>query len=308
MQIEKEIQPRKRVHIKSSIGSMVFDLANGLFMILFCFTILLPIWDLIVISFSPASEISYLRTNLWPVQWITDAYQYCLQNSKIYTAFFISVSRTVIGTVYHLIVCCLAAYSLTKTEMPLRKTFTVILLVPMFFSGGLIPTYLNIKNLGLLDNFLVYVLPAGFSMYNTIIIRNYFFSIDSAMEEAATIDGASSLQVLYKIILPLSKPVLATVALWQMVAHWNSWFDNMIYVHSESLLTMQYLLRRLIVEVTMFNDDANAFAMSQQFAMQFNPDTIKAATTVLVILPIMCVYPFLQKYFVKGIMLGAVKG
>ncbi|MEG0692735.1 MAG: carbohydrate ABC transporter permease [Oscillospiraceae bacterium] len=295
--------------MKTSLGSKLFDIVNYSFMILFCFTVLLPIWDMIVVSFSPASEVSYLRTNLWPKEWTLDAYEYCLNSSKIYNAFFVSVCRTILGMAYHLLLCSMAAYALTRSQMPLRKTITFLFLVPMFFTGGLIPVYMNIKMLGLLDNFWVYVLPCGFSIYNTIIIRNYFYSIDSAMEEAASIDGASRFRIFFSIILPLSKPVLATVALWQMVAHWNTWFDNLIYVRKDSLLTLQMLLRKMTVETELLASDARSYAMmNKQVAMDFNSDTIKAATTILVILPIVMVYPFLQKYFVKGIMVGAVKG
>ena len=147
-------------------------------------------------------------------------------------------------------------------------------------------------------------------MYNTIIIRNYILSIDLSFEESATIDGASMLQVMYKIILPLSTPVLATVGLWQMVGHWNAWFDNMIYNRSESLITMQYFLRRMASNVASLQDEVQMAmrGVFDQSAAAYTPDTIIAATTVLVLVPIICVYPFLQRFFVKGIMLGAVKG
>lgn len=299
---------KKSSHIKVSFGSRLFDVCNYTVIVLFCISIIFPIWDLLVISLSKAEDISYLNINLFPKTLNFDAYRYCLQDDLLWVAFKNSVLRTILGSVYHLAICCFAAYALTRTEMPLRGPVTVIFLITMFFSGGLIPTYLNIKNLGLLDNFWVYVLPAGFSMYNTIIIRNYFFSIDKAMEESATIDGASMLQVMFLIILPLSKPVLATVGLWQMVGQWNSWFDNMIYARAERLMTLQYMLRRLSNDVTALQNEANQFAVTTEQSMNFTSDTIIAATTVITITPIICVYPFLQKYFVKGIMLGAVKG
>ena len=301
---------KKRTRIRASFGSRLFDVVNYSLIVVFCITILFPLWDLIVISFSWAEDVSIIRTNLWPKVWCLDAYAYCFNNPLLGVAFCNSILRTVLGSVYHLIVCCLAAYALTRTQMPFRKTITMIFLFTMFFSGGLIPTYLNIKQLGLLDNFWVYVLPTGFSMYNTIIIRNYFFSIDRAMEESATIDGASMLQVMYKIIIPLSTPVLATVGLWQMVGQWNAWFDNMIYARPEKLITLQYLLRRMSVNAAQLQDEAamTMQAVFDQTAAAYTPDTIIAATTVIVLLPIVCVYPFLQRYFVKGIMLGAIKG
>lgn len=300
----------RRHRIKTSFGGKLFDVCNTAFIVLFCITILFPIWDLLVISFSKSEHITYMRTNMWPVEWSFESYRYCFQNATLGVAFRNSIARTIIGSVYHLFVCCLAAFALTRTDMPLRRPITVLFLVTMFFSGGLIPTYLNIKNLGLTESFWVYVLPGGFSMYNTIILRNFFFSIDKSMEESATIDGASTLKVMLFIILPLSTPVLATVGLWQMVGQWNAWFDNMIYARSESLITLQYLLRRMSSDITTLISESNQFSIitEQTTATAVTPETIIAATTVIILTPILCVYPFLQKYFVKGIMVGAVKG
>lgn len=278
-------------------------------MILFCITVFIPFWDVVVRSFSRAQDISYMHINLLPKVWTLDAYKYCFQDNEIIMAFVVSVLRTAVGTGIHILVCCMAAYSLTRTDMPLRKTITAILLIPMFFSAGMIPAYLNMKRLGLLNNFLVYVLPSGFSIYNTIIIRNYFFSIDKGMEEAASIDGASQTKIFTSIIMPLSKPVIATVALWQMVGQWNAWFDNMMYCRrTASLTTLQYLLRRMLDSLTASTTTATSGVEAIGALVDTNPDTIKAATTILVVLPIVLIYPFLQKYFVKGIMVGAVKG
>ncbi|MEH2930231.1 carbohydrate ABC transporter permease [Candidatus Ventrimonas sp. KK005] len=295
--------------MKKSTGSHIFDICNVLFMILFCITVFIPFWDVVVRSFSRAQDISYMHINLLPKVWTLDAYKYCFQDNEIIMAFVVSVLRTAVGTGIHILVCCMAAYSLTRTDMPFRKTITAILLIPMFFSAGMIPAYLNMKRLGLLNNFLVYVLPSGFSIYNTIIIRNYFFSIDKGMEEAASIDGASQTKIFTSIIMPLSKPVIATVALWQMVGQWNAWFDNMMYCRrTANLTTLQYLLRRMLDSLTASTTTATSGVEAIGALVDTNPDTIKAATTILVVLPIVLIYPFLQKYFVKGIMVGAVKG
>ena len=297
--------PRRKM--KQSAGSRIFDICNIVFMVLFCITVLIPFWDVLVRSFSRAQDISYMHINLVPKVWTLDAYKQCFQDSEIVMAFVISVLRTVSGTAVHALVCCMAAYALTRTEMPFRRFITAVLLIPMFFSAGMIPAYLNMKRLGLLNNFLVYILPSGFSIYNTIIIRNYFFSIDKGMEEAASIDGASQVRIFTSIIMPLSKPVIATVALWQMVGQWNAWFDNMVYCRrTASLTTLQYLLSRLVD--TMANSAASGGVEAIGALVDANPDTIKAATTIIVVLPIVAVYPFLQKYFVEGIMVGAVKG
>ncbi len=298
-------------HIRHFIGSRIFDFVNYAFFTLFCLFILFPFWDLIVKSFSRAQDVSIASLNLWPKNLCFDSYKYCFGNRLIGIGFRNTILRTILASTYHLLVCSLAAFALTRTEMPLRKPVTLIFLITMFFSGGLIPTYLNMKNLGLTNKFWVYVIPGGFSMYDTIIIRNYFFSIDRSMEESASIDGASMLQVLFKIILPLSTPVLATVGLWQLVGNWNAWFDNLIYVKSDNLITLQYLLRRMTVNISDLTQNLNsslANTLDQVNAGSYTSETIIAATTVIILFPIMCTYPFLQKFFVKGIMLGAVKG
>lgn len=304
------IRRESSTRIKASPSSIIFDIFNYGIIVLFCISIIFPVWDMIVVSFSRAEDISVIRSNLWPKVWDSGAYEYVFTDSLVWTALRNSFLRTILGTIYHLVVCSLAAYALTRRNMPFLKPITIIFLITMFFSGGMIPTYLNMKNLGLLDNFLVYILPSGFSMYNTLIIRNYFLSIDRSLEEAATIDGSSMLQTMVLIILPLSKPVLATVTLWQMVGQWNAWFDNMIYVRPENLITIQYFLRRLSTNVAQMQDQMTMTGTfgADQTAFSYTPDTIVAATTVITIIPIIITYPFLQKHFVAGIMAGAVKG
>ncbi|MFI3200344.1 MAG: carbohydrate ABC transporter permease [Eubacteriales bacterium] len=294
--------------IKRSTASNCFDVINYTFMIIFAITILFPIWNLIVVSLSDAKDVSFMSINLYPKNLTWDAYQYVMHDKQFYTSLSVSVSRAVVGTIVHLVICSLGAYSLSKSDLPFRKSITVILLIPMFFSGGLIPTYMNIKNLNLLDSFWVYIFPPAFSIFNTIILRNYMMGIDKSLEESAELDGANYLDIFVKITLPLSKPVLATVTLWTMVGQWNSWFDNLIYVRSESLLTLQYLLRRMMMETEALSNTATGVAVEMGLGNNFNTETIRSATTVLVILPIICVYPFLQKYFVTGLMTGAVKG
>lgn len=304
---EKESIPMS--HIKKSTASKIFDTCNAIFMIVFCITILFPLWDVIVRSVSRPQDISYINLNLFPKQITFDAYKYCMEKEGLFHAIFVSVARTAIGTVVHLCVVSLAAYALTKSQMPFRKIIQTYFLIPMFVGAGTIPAYINIKNLGLTNNFWVYILPASFSIFNCIIVRNYFYSIDKGMEESASIDGASQFKIFRSIIIPLSKPVLATVALWQMVGQWNSWFDNMMYNSgNKKLLTLQYMLRRMLDRLNTSGSSGVSGVDAMGVTVEANEDTVKAAITVIVVLPIVCVYPFVQKYFVKGIMVGAVKG
>lgn len=294
---------------KKSTSSKIFDVCNAVFMIVFCITILLPLWDVIVRSLSRPQDISYMSFNLIPKQITLDAYKYCLENEGLLEAIFMSVSRTVIGTIIHLCVVAPAAYALTRPKMPFRNLIQMYLLIPMFVSAGTIPTYMNIRSLGLTNSFWVYVLPTSFSIFNCIIVRNYFYSIDKSMEEAASIDGASQFKIFTGIILPLSKPVLATVALWQIVGQWNAWFDNMMYnAQNSRLLTLQYMLRRMMDRLNTSGTSGVSGVDAMGVTVAASEDTVKAAITVIVVLPIVCIYPFIQKYFVKGIMVGAVKG
>ncbi|NSW90849.1 MAG: carbohydrate ABC transporter permease [Firmicutes bacterium] len=294
--------------IKKSAGSIIFDSLNSLLMILFCISILFPLWDMIVVSFSPPELASSLTFNLWPKQWNLDSYRYCFSENRIYSAFLVTLYRTIVGTAIHVVVVSFAAYPLSKLDLPYRKGIITFFLIPMFFSGGLIPTFIMIKKLGLIDNLLVYVLPAAFSPFVMLVLRNFFMSLDKAVEESAIIDGASIFTILFRIIFPLSKPVLATIILWHMVYHWNAWFDSMIYIRNERKIVLQLLLRRLMDETDLLESNMQLFVLTQPEGIQFSSKTVRAAVTIVVITPIVCVYPFLQKYFVKGIMLGAVKG
>ena len=299
---------RRKSFFKKSRGSKLFDFTNVVFMLFFCITVIFPVWDMLVLSVSSSENINYLSLNLWPKKFDFQAYKFCFDNPDFYNAYVVSISRTLLGTFYHLIITCVAAFILTRTRMPYRRLITMIFLIPMFFSGGLIPQYILYRQIGFINNFLVYILPDALSFFTVIIVRNFFMSIDSALEEAAIIDGANVLQVLFKVILPLSKPVIATIALWHMVRQWNSWFDNMVFAPDEKLMTAQFLLRKMMILAEEFQRRASAYAQANLMDMHLNSDTIKAATTILVIAPIIATYPFLQKYFVKGIMIGSVKG
>lgn len=296
------------IKIKKSVSGTIFDILNILFFAFFCLTVIFPVWDMVVRSFSSPSDISYTSINLWPKEFVTQAYEYCFNKPLFLTAYVNTILRAILGTLYHLFIVIIAAFVLTRTDMPGRKAITFVWLIPMFFSAGLIPTFVFYKEIGIYNNFLVYILPAAFSMYTIIIVRNFFMSIDRGLEEAAVVDGANPVKILLNVYLPLSKPALATVTLWHVVHQWNAWFDNMAYVSDERLTTLQFLLRRIRIEAELFSSDAALIGNEHSMASIINSDNILAATTVLIVIPIIMVYPFLQKYFVKGTMLGAVKG
>lgn len=291
-----------------SIGSKIFDFLLAFFMILFCISILFPLWDMLVVSLSPSNDSSTLQLNLWPKNITLDSYVFVLSDSSTLKALGVSIYRTVTGTILHIIVLTLAAFPLSKFDLPGRKILTVFFIIPMFFSGGLIPTYLAVKSYGLFDNLLVYILPGAFGVFSMLIYRNYLMSMNKALEESAYIDGANVIQVMTNIIIPLAKPVIATLALWSMVGHWNAWFDSLIYMRNQNLIVIQLVLRRMMDKTELLSDEMRNFMDMSGTYDNLTSRTVRASITIVVIFPIICTYPFLQKYFVKGIMIGAIKG
>ncbi len=233
------------------------------------------------------------------------AYRMVLANREILIGYGNTVFRTVVGTLLTLLATALAAYPLARKEMPWRKRLAFFVLFTMIFSGGLVPTYLIVKGLHLVNSRLVYILPTLVTAFNVLIMKSFFQSIPESLAESAKIDGASEFTILFRIYLPLSAPILATIGLWTAVAHWNSWFDGLLYVTDNSKQVLQVFLQRVVIE--------NSTEMIEKGivnpdAVSFTPETIKAATVIVTMLPILFVYPFVQKYFVKGIMMGGVKG
>lgn len=291
--------------IKRSRASVVFDCFNVLFMILLCITTLYPFLYLITLSLTPTTVSQLTFESLIPKAIDFSNYARVLKNELFANAFVVTVARTVIGTATQVFFTMLVAYPLSKKYFPHRGFWTMFILIPMFFSGGLIPTYLQIKNLGLMNSFWVYIIPGLISTSNLLIFRNNFMAFPEGLEESAKIDGANDFVVFIRILLPLSMPIIATIGLWTAVAHWNSWYDNMIYVSKPNLMVLQQLLRKIILEGSMAYMNTGSDSASMVFT---NPESVKAAATIFVTLPILLVYPFLQKYFMKGIMIGSIKG
>ena len=233
------------------------------------------------------------------------SYKAVFENKDLYTAYGNTILRTVLGTVYSLFMQAGFAYALSRSNMPNRKFWAFVAVFTMLFNGGTIPTYLNIRNLGLLDSFWVYILPLGMNVYNMIILRNSFNAIPESLYESAKLDGAGDIRIFTQIFLPLSKAALATVVLWIAVGHWNSYMDNLLYVGDTTKKVLQMYMREIV------QDNKTELILSGQMdasITDYNDETVKSATIVVSMLPILCVYPFIQKYFVKGVMLGSVKG
>jgi putative aldouronate transport system permease protein len=232
------------------------------------------------------------------------AYRMVLANREILIGYGNTIFRTVLGTLLTLLATAMASYPLSRKEMPWRKRLTFFVLFTMLFGGGLVPTYMVVKNLHLVNNRLVYILPVLVSAFNVLIMKSFFQSIPDSLAESAKMDGANEFTILTRIYLPLSTPILATIGLWTAVMHWNSWFDGLLYITDNNKQVLQVLLQRIVIE--------NSTEMIEKGIvnpdiLSFTPETIKAATVIVTMLPILFLYPFVQKYFVKGIMLGGVK-
>ncbi|RTE11637.1 carbohydrate ABC transporter permease [Paenibacillus whitsoniae] len=288
--------------MKPSRGEALFSYVNVLLLSLLSLSTILPFIHIIAKSLSGEAYILAKDIWLWPKGATIDSYQYVLSYKQFYISFYNSVLITVIGTVISMAVTILAAFPLSRKHFPLKRGLMLFFVITMFFSGGLIPTYLVVKQLGLLNTLWSIMLPMALAPFNLILIRNFFFSLPEALEESAVIDGASNLRILTWIYLPLSLPSIATIAMFYAVGYWNSFFQAMMYITNRALMPLQVFLMQLVTN-SKPGDMAVGGALND-----LTPESTTAAAIVCVVFPILCVYPFIQKYFVKGVMLGAVKG
>ena len=277
-------------------------------LVLLSATIVIAFWHLLNLSLSPSHIATRGGLLLYPREATWDNYSRVIGNRYIWMGYKNTLIRTLIGTVLQLFFTAMGAYVLSKRYFPHRTFWTLFIVFTMFFSGGLIPTYLVVKNLGLLNTYSSMILPGFISAYNLVIIRNYFMSLPEEIEESCLIDGAGRFRIFLQIILPLSKPILATVALWLVVGHWNSWFDVLIYISDDTKFTLQIVLRRIILTGSKEILDTSAAANSAEMESVVSSEGLKAACIFVTTLPILCAYPFVQKFFVKGIMIGSLKG
>ncbi len=291
----------------ATVGSRIFDVLNYLFLTLVALTTILPFVYIIGASFASEYEIATRPMFFIPQDVTVDAYKFIFSSNKILRGFENSIFITVCGTAINLFFTVTMAYALSKTRLRGRNFFLNLVIFSMFFSGGMIPGYIVVANiLNLKNTFWSVLLPGAISAYNMMIVKNFFQGIPQELEESASIDGCTDIGILWKIVLPLSLPVLATFGLFYAVGHWNAYFGAMIYMtNAKEKWPLQVLLRELII---MSNGSAGDMANMDADFVQPPEQSIKMAVIVVSTVPIMCVYPFLQKYFVKGVMVGALKG
>ncbi|WP_314586496.1 carbohydrate ABC transporter permease [Paenibacillus terrigena] len=295
------------MRIKPSLGSRIFDTCNLVFMLVFTFVMLYPFVNLLAISLNDGVDAARGGIYFFPRVFSLDSYAFLLKNEKLFSGFTISILRVVVGTVTCVFMTGLLAYVVTIRNFSGRKFMRILFLITMYFGGGLIPTYLLMVQLGLINTFNVYWIPGLLNAYYMLLMASYMQGLPESLFESARIDGASELRIYLKVVIPISLPVFAAIAVFSSVGHWNSWFDVILYNSNGKWDTLQTYLRKLLLEVEALQQIQDAQVAYSKYR-SISSSTLRAAVTMVVTLPIVLVYPFMQKYFVSGITLGAVKG
>ncbi|KPV58518.1 ABC transporter permease [Paenibacillus sp. A3] len=292
--------------MKTSLGRKLFIACNYIFLALLSFLCLMPIIHILAISFSSGTAAAAGQVTLWPVEFTTAAYNNVFGKPEYLRAFWVSVQRVVLGTTLSMFLTILTAYPLSKEprQFRLRTFYAWFFVFTILFSGGLIPTYLTIKSLNLIDSIWALILPTAVPVFNVILLLNFYRNLPKELEESSRIDGAGHFTTLWKIYVPLSLPALATTGLFTMVGHWNSWFDGMLYMNHTENYPLQTFLQTVIIKM----DFRFIKAENAELMLKLSDRTSRAAQIFVAAFPILVVYPFLQKLFIKGIVMGSVKG
>ena len=291
----------KVLHKKRRVRMYVSDYIIYIFLFLFALITFYQLWYVIIGSFSNGQQYASGGVFLWAKGFTFANYQVIFRDTPFWSAFRNSVLRTATGVVVELLFTAAVAYAMTNKYLRCRNAYYWIFIFTMFFSGGIVPMYLLLRVIGLYDSFWVYIIPSMFSVYNMLIISNFYRGIPYSLYEAAELDGAGELTIWATVYMPLSKPVLATVSLWIAVEHWNSYMGTMLYTEAgEWTLTLQYYLKQLINEAS--------GSSGTEYADEVTAKTVSYAGIIVALIPIMCFYPFIQKHFTKGIMIGSLKG
>lgn len=275
-------------------------------MLIICFLALYPVWYTIIISFNDSSDAMRGGIYWFPRKFSLESYKAVFQDQSILRAFGVTILRTVLGTLSSVFFTAMVGYAFSKSHIKFNKFYKIMGTITMFFGGGLIPYFITIKNLGLYDNFLTYIIPSLFNFYNMIIFMSFFRELPVGLEESAKLDGANDFIIFLRIVIPLSAPVIATIALFNGVWHWNDYFTGVMYVNKAELQPIQTYLYRIVASASASKSVVSMPAGIS--AQQVSSTSVRLATMVVTTAPIVCVYPFLQKYFVKGMMIGSIKG
>ncbi len=298
---------RKAFYIKESPAGRAFDIINGVLLTLLMVMMIYPFWNVLVFAFNDGTDAVLGRLYFWPRVWSLANFEYVFKNKSLLNGAWVSVLRVVVGTSTAVVCNSLLGYIVSCRTFYGRKFMRILFIITMYFSGGLIPTYLLMIRLGFMNSFAVYWVPALFSAYYMMLAASYIQNLPDALFESARIDGASELKTFVKIVLPLAMPMLACIAVYIGVGQWNSWFDVSLYSKDGKWDNLQIILYRLLNQANAKADMANQQQLYQSMR-NIQPETVRAATTVVVVVPIVFIYPFFQRYFVGGITLGAVKG
>lgn len=291
----------------NSLSSRVMDIVITVTMLLIVVVTIAPILHIASISVSGSTAINQGRVSFWPIDFSTEAYKLIWKAGTVPNSFVNSVIYTVSGTAINLVLTIMTAYPLSKRKLPLRNFYTLLVTIPMFFSGGIIPNFLVINELGMYNTIWAMIIPGAVSTWNLIIMRTFFMSLPDALEESAYLDGANDFQILIQIMIPLTLPSIATIGMFYAVSHWNAWFNALIYLKTSEKYPLQLILREIVIQGQVAKELAEQGVVDND-TPSVVLESIKYATLFISIIPMLIVYPFVQKYFVKGVMVGSIKG
>ncbi|TPE69792.1 carbohydrate ABC transporter permease [Halalkalibacterium halodurans] len=288
-----------------SLGSRVFNIFNYLFLFLFSMICFLPFVHIVAGSFASVEEVLQKRFILFPTTFSLDAYRYIFSTDIIFRSLIISILVTVVGTAFSMFLTSLMAYGLSRKDLDGRRVLMFLVVFTMLFSGGMIPTFLVVRSLGLLDTYWALIIPTAINAFNLIILKNFFQNIPESLEESAKIDGCNDVGIFFRIVFPLSMPAIATISLFYAVTYWNTFMQAILYLNDSSMWPIQVLLRQIVIMSSGMQGDLTELGAG--FVMP-PEQTIKMAVIVVATIPVLIVYPFIQKHFAKGALLGSVKG
>lgn len=294
--------------MKKSKGRIIFEIANFAIIAFLTLSCIVPILNILAYSFSSSQAIIENRVSLWPVDFTLKAYEYVMGDGRFWTSMLVTLQRVVLGVIINVVLIILVAYPLSKSELkfPARKHYVAFMLCVMLFNGGMMPTYFIVSRTGLIDSLWALVLPNAVPIFSCIVLMNFFRGVPEELEESAVLDGANQFQIMTKIYLPVSKPSIATVTLFSLINHWNSWFDGLIYSNRTENYPLQSYLQTMVVSSTQALENMDVETMLDR--LNVNETNMQSAQIFISIVPLMLIYPFLQRYFTTGLTMGSVKG